>query len=75
MKGSNNEHKNEQLLIQEGLKKNGKNAYKTTLEKGVSVTVLIGNNLCQVDPEGEVKVLSRLSKSRVKVTQRTFKLK
>jgi len=68
-------HKAEQDIIIEGLRKHGKNAYTATLANGIAVTVLRGRNICRIEPNGEVFIVERINKSKVKVAHKSFKLK
>jgi hypothetical protein len=68
-------HKSEQELIFEGLRKHGRSAYNATLSKGIAVTVLKGNKICKIDPDGKVSIIARIDKPVVKVTRRSFKVK
>jgi hypothetical protein len=75
MKTKINVHKKEQDVIIEQLSKYGRKAYDTTLANGVSVTILKGNDVCRIDPNGDVSVVTRIKKAKVKVTESKFKLK
>lgn len=75
MKAKEKIHKAEQDIIIEGLRKYGRSAYNATLANGVPATVLRGKNICRIEPNGEIYVVARLDKTRVKVSTKTFRLK
>jgi len=68
-------NRNEQEIIVDGLRKHGRKAYETALHNGVTVTVLRGNNICRVDPQGGVSVVARMEKTKVKVQNKKIKLR
>ncbi|MDP3684449.1 MAG: hypothetical protein Q8S01_11000 [Ignavibacteria bacterium] len=57
------------------LKKNGRNAYDQTLANGISVTVLRGNKICMVEPNGNISVISELGQTKFKVARQVYSLK
>ena len=65
----------EVACIEEGLSKYGRRAYDTSLENGVQVTVLRGNNILKIDANGGQEKIATIEKTRTKVTQRVFSLK
>lgn len=67
--------KNEEDLILKGLRKYGRKAYNETLANGVPVTVLRGNKICRIEPNGNTIVVAKVSQTKYKVPQKTFKLK
>jgi len=67
--------KDEKDVILKGLRKYGRRAYDTTLANGVSVTVLRGNNICRIEPNGEIDIVTRVAQTKYKVSQKIFKLK
>ena len=69
------EHKSEQDIIIEGLRKNGRSAYDATLANGIPATVLKGKNICRIEPNGDVSVVAKIEKSMVKIAHKTFRLK
>jgi hypothetical protein len=68
-------HKTEQNIIIEGLRKYGRNAYNDTLANGIPVTVLRGQNICRIEPNGNVSVVAKMKKNTIKVSHKTFRLK
>ena len=75
MKSKVKVHNDEKDVILKGLRKYGRNAYNNTLAKGISVTVLRGNNICRIEPNGDVDIVGRVSQSKFKVSQKTYRLK
>lgn len=71
----NNKIKDEKDIIIEGLRKYGRKAYNVALANGVPVTILRGNKICRIDPNGSILVLGSVKQSKFKVSQKTFKLK
>jgi len=69
------EHKLEQDIIIEGLRKNGRCAYDATLANGIPATVLRGKNICRIEPNGKVSIIAKMMKKTTKVSHKTFKLK
>ena len=67
--------KTEQNIIIEGLRKYGRNAYNATLANGIPVTVLRGQNICRIEPNGNVSVIAKMEKITNKVLRKTFRLK
>lgn len=67
--------KDEKDVILKGLRKYGRRAYDTTLANGIPVTVLRGNNICRIEPNGDIDIVSRVTQTKYKVSQKTFKLK
>ena len=65
----------EEDLIKSGLRKHGRRAYDSALSKNVSVTVLRGNKVCQVNPDKSVTIIETRDKTKHKVTQKKYKLK
>lgn len=66
--------KNEKDIILDGLRKYGRKAYDETLANGVPVTVLRGNKICRIEPNGNTTILASLTQTKFKVSQKTFKL-
>jgi hypothetical protein len=66
---------NERELIMNGLRKNGRKAYDQTLANGISVTVLRGNKICKVEPNGNISVVSEVVQSKFKVAKQVYSLK
>ena len=69
------EHRAEQDIIIEGLRKYGRSAYDATLANGIPATVLRGKNICRVEPNGDVSIIAKMIKTTTKVSHKTFKLK
>ena len=69
------EHRAEQDIIIEGLRKYGHSAYDATLANGIPATVLRGKNICRVEPNGDVSIIAKMMKTTTKVSHKTFKLK
>ena len=66
---------NEKEIIENGLRKNGRRAYDQTLANGISVTVLRGNKICKIEPNGNVSVISEVAQTKFKVTRQVYSLK
>jgi hypothetical protein len=64
----------EEESIRTGIKKYGRDAYEVTLSNGIAATVLEGNKIYKISPDGKRSVLAKVSKSGVKVTRRSFKI-
>jgi len=69
------EHRAEQDIIIEGLRKYGRSAYDATLANGIPATVLRGKNICRIEPNGDVSIIAKMIKTTTKVSHKTFKLK
>ena len=67
--------KNEKDIILDGLRKYGRNAYNETLANGVPVTVLRGNKICRIEPNGSISIVGSVPRTKFKVSQKIFKLK
>lgn len=65
----------EEERIFEGLKKSGGAAYEKTLKNGITVTVLHGNEVRQIQPDGKTTVIKKLSFGSKKVVGAKFKVK
>ncbi len=65
----------EKARIKTGLQKYGTRAYKKSIESGTPTTILRGNKICQISNSGEVSVLHELTRTKTKVTQRTYSIK
>ena len=65
----------EDALIKEGLSKYGRRAYDTSLENGLHVAVLRGNNILKINAKGEQIKIATIDQTRTKVIQRKFSLK
>lgn len=66
--------KDEKDFILKGLRKYGRRAYDTTLANGVPVTVLRGNNICRIEPNGDIAIVARVEQTKFKVSQNVYKL-
>ena len=75
MKAKINVNKAEQDIIIDGLRKYGSRAFKATLANGIPATILKGNNICRIEPNGKVSVVAKIERSMVKIAHKTFKLK
>lgn len=75
MEVSRKERETEITLIRKGLSKYGRRAYKTSLAEGYNTTVLRGNSILTVTPDGEELKIASVLQTRTKVTQRKFKLR
>jgi len=67
------------ILIEEeslriGIKKYGHDAFKKALSKGISATVLEGNFICKIAPDGGKKIVAQIADAGVKVSHRTLKI-
>jgi len=67
--------KAEKDIIIEGLRRYGNRAYDATLANGVPATVLRGKNICRIEPNGDISIVVKMDKSRVKILHKTFRLK
>lgn len=65
----------EKLKIVSGLRKYGTRAYKESIASGIPTTILRGNKICSISNSGEVSVLGELTKTKTKVTRRTYPIK
>jgi hypothetical protein len=66
----------EKDLINKRLKASGNSAYKKALSSGITVTVLIDNNVCRIDPNGETTVIKQIDTGvRKKLNPGTIKIK
>lgn len=61
--------------IKEGLSRYGRRAYDTSLENGLLVAVLRGNNILKINAKGEQIKIATIEQTRTKVIQRKFSLK
>ena len=59
----------------DGLRKYGRKAYDETLANSVPVTVVRGNKICRIEPNGNTSILAIVSQTKFKVSQKTFRLK
>jgi len=64
----------EEDSLRTGIKKHGRDAFKNVLSKGITATVLEGNNICKVSPDGKNKIIAQVGDSGVRVSHRTFKI-
>lgn len=60
--------------IKEGLNRNGRVAFELAKSKGHAI-VLHGNNICSVGNDGTKTVISRIAKSTVRVSSKSYRLK
>ncbi|HEY3370676.1 MAG TPA: hypothetical protein VGK10_07505 [Prolixibacteraceae bacterium] len=67
--------KTEREVIVDGLRKYGRKAYDETLANGIPVTVLRGNKICRIEPNGNTTIVAKVSQTKFKVSQKTFRLK
>jgi len=65
---------NEDLHIIDCIKIEGRKAYEQTLRAGIPATVLRGNTICRIYPDGRKEALGEVKRSRCKVA-RTYTLK
>jgi len=69
-------NRNKEIMkIRRGIEKHGRKAFKVTLENGVTATILKGNQICRISPDGSVAVVKKISKSKFKVFKSVFILK
>jgi len=66
---------NEKEIIENSLRRNGRKAYDQTLAKGISVTVLRGNKICKIEPNGNISVISKVIQTKFKVARQVYNLK
>ncbi|MBQ8530351.1 MAG: hypothetical protein IJ430_04230 [Parabacteroides sp.] len=64
----------EKIVITGALKAEGRSAYKNALAQGLPVTVLRGNNVCRIDPQGSLSIVSKTHQARYKVVKRKYSL-
>jgi len=74
MKSKVDIQKNEKDVILDGLRKYGRKAYDETLANGVPVTVLRGNKICRIEPNGNTSIVANVPQTKFKVSQKIFKL-
>ncbi len=65
---------NEDAQIINCIKADGRNAYNRTLQEGIPVTILRGNTICRIYPDGRKESVGEVERSRCKVA-RTHTLK
>lgn len=65
----------EEDRIQHGLTKSGKNAYRSALSNGVAVTVLKGDEIQRVYPDGSKSVIKKISINNKKNSALRFRVK
>ncbi len=65
----------EEQIIRHAITKSGKNAYITALRKGVAVTVLNGNKIQRVHPNGIIEIIRSITKPNNRVASTRIKLK
>lgn len=75
MKNINIKSKDEKSVIIEGLRRLGRRAYNTARDEGFSVTVLRGNNVCRIEPDGSTVIISKTGQAKCKVSQRKYSLR
>ncbi len=66
---------NEKEIIENSLRRNGRRAYDQTLAKGISVTVLRGNKICKIEPNGNISVIAKVVHTKFKLTRQVYNLK
>ena len=74
MKSKMEVQKNEKDVILDGLRKYGRKAYDESLANGVPVTILRGNKICRIEPNGNTTIVASVTQTKFKVSQKTFKL-
>ena len=62
-------------VLRHALKKSGGIAYNTTLSEGISVTVLAGNNIQRIQPDGKKITIGRISPNIKKSLPSKIRLK
>lgn len=65
---------NELKQIKDGLNKHGRVAYEKAKSAGNAV-ILKGNSICSVGKDGKEVVISKVTKSSVRVKPQTYRLK
>jgi hypothetical protein len=65
----------EEDVIRKAIHLSGSNAYNDTLSKGVAVTVLQGNTIERIEPDGKRTVVRKITKASKKTTPARIKLK
>lgn len=69
------ERKNEAELIQDGLSKYGRRAYKSSLAAGHAPAVLCGNTIYTVNADGRKTKVASVKQARTKVSQYRFNIR
>lgn len=64
----------EKALIVNALKISGRQAYEVARAQGLPVTVLRGNNVCRIEAEGKVSIVSKGRQAKYKVVKRKYSL-
>jgi hypothetical protein len=62
-------------LLRHALKVSGSDAYRTALSKGVAVTVLEGENIQRIQPDGKKITLGKINKVNRKVLPARIRVK
>jgi hypothetical protein len=65
----------EEKLIQEAIEKYGANAYLDTLDSGSSTTVLKGDEIVRVNPDGSTLVIAKLPKNKKEESRLRIRVK
>ena len=65
---------NELKYIEDGLNKHGRTAYENAKSAGNAV-ILKGNSICSVGRDGKKVVISKITKSSVRVNSQKYRLK
>ncbi|WP_301704607.1 hypothetical protein [uncultured Parabacteroides sp.] len=64
----------EKTVIVNALKIAGRQAYDVARAQGLPVTVLRGNNICRIESEGKVSIVSKGRQAKYKVVKRKYSL-
>ena len=65
--------KTDSEILRHAMKKLGDNAYRSTLKAGVSVTILKGNKIQRIDPDGKKVTISKIDLSnKISLPARIF---
>jgi len=59
--------KTETDILRHAIKTSGENAYHSALKAGVSVTILHGNKIQRIDPDGKKVTISKIDLSKKKL--------
>lgn len=60
---------NEDTRIIDRIKTDGRKAYEETLRAGIPVTILRGNTICRIYPDGRKETLGEVKQRRCKVAR------
>lgn len=67
--------KSDSEILRHAMKKSGDNAYLSTLKAGISVTILKGNKIQRINPDGKKVTISTIDLSNKRVLPNRILLK